>query len=74
MTVAVVAMLLSTVSLFGSPAAFLAVLSLATRRRLVPLIWLGVLSFTSGLVHELLIVPHTVPEEFQAEESLGGPM
>ncbi|GGK57106.1 sensor histidine kinase [Ornithinimicrobium pekingense] len=68
--VAVVATVLSAVSVLAVGPVFLAVMSLATRRRLWPLVWLGVLNGVVGAAHERLVVPWTTPAEFR--ESLTG--
>jgi signal transduction histidine kinase len=69
-TVAVVATALSAVSVLAVGPVFLAALSLATRRRVWPLVWLGVLNVLAGTVHERLVVPWTTPAEFR--DSLTG--
>ncbi|GAA5164663.1 sensor histidine kinase [Ornithinimicrobium tianjinense] len=63
--IAVVTMALTTVSAWGVPAAFLVVFSLATRRRLLPLVWLGLLNVAAGLVHEHTVAKVTVPAQFR---------
>ncbi len=68
--IAVVATVMSAVSVLAVAASFLAVVSLATRRRLWPLVWLGALSVLAGSFHERVIVPWTTPAEFR--QSLTG--
>lgn len=63
--VAVITAVLSAASISGAPAAFLAAGSLATQRRPLPTIWLGVVHVLAGFVHEETIAPVTVPEEFR---------
>ena len=65
--VAVVTMALSAVSGFGAPAAFLAALSLATQRRLLPLVWVGLVNLAAGAFNELLILPVLLPEGVDRE-------
>lgn len=62
-TIAVVAMVLSMVSVMGAMGALLAALSLATQRRLGPIVWLGILNLGAGLFHENTIARVTVPSE-----------
>lgn len=69
--VAVVAMALTSVSVFGVPAAFLAALSLATRRRLAPVVAVGVLNLVGGLVFERVVVPWTMPAQFHSMTGQG---
>ena len=69
--VAVLAMLLTTVTVFGVPAAFLAALSLATQRRLAPVVLVGLLNLVGGLVFERVVVPSTLPPEFQSMTGQG---
>lgn len=63
--VAALAMALTAVSVFAVPASYLAVLSLATRRRIGPVVWLGVLNLLAGLGFEHLVAARTMPAEFQ---------
>lgn len=63
--VAFIAAALSAVSISGAAAAFLAAGSMATRRRPLPTIWLGVVHVLAGILHEEAIAPWTVPEEFR---------
>ncbi len=65
--VAALTMALSCVSVFGAPAGFLATLSLATQRRLAPLVWLGLLNLAAGAVNELFVLPVTLPPGFDRE-------
>jgi signal transduction histidine kinase len=62
--IAFVTMAMSMVSIMGAPAALLVSLSLATQRRLGPIVWLGVLNLGAGLFHENTIARVTVPQEF----------
>lgn len=62
--IGVVTVVLSAVSLMGAPAALLVAFSLATRRRLGPIVWLGVLNLAAGMFHENTIARVTVPQEF----------
>ena len=64
-TIAVITGVLSTVSVSGAPAAFLAAASLATQRRPLPTIWVGLVHVMAGMVHEEAVAPWTVPEEFR---------
>lgn len=63
--IALVTAVLSAVSISGAAAAFLAAASLATQRRPLPTVWIGVVHVLAGLVHEETIAPWTVPEEFR---------
>ncbi|GAA1173660.1 histidine kinase [Ornithinimicrobium humiphilum] len=65
--VAMVSMGLSAISAFGAPAAFLALLSLATRRRLVPLVWLGVVNLAAGAFNELVMLPVMMPPSMERQ-------
>lgn len=64
LTIAFLTMALSAVSIMGAPAAMLATLSVATRRWLAPIVWLGVVNLVAGLFHENTITRVTVPQEF----------
>lgn len=64
-TIAVVTMALTIVSIFAVPAAYLAALSLATRRRLGPVLWLGALNLVSALSFENLISRRAVPAQVE---------
>ncbi|QFG67526.1 sensor histidine kinase [Ornithinimicrobium pratense] len=56
---------LSGFSAFGAPAAFLAAASLATQRRPLPTIWIGVVHVLAGIAHEETIAPWTVPPQLR---------
>ncbi|WP_131103352.1 sensor histidine kinase [Ornithinimicrobium sufpigmenti] len=63
--VALVTAALSAVSISGAAAALLAAASLATQRRLLPTVWVGLVHVLSGIAHEETIAPWTVPAEFR---------
>lgn len=56
-TIALTTMLLTAVSAFAAPAAFLATISLATRRRLIPVLVVGVAALVGAVVYEGLVTP-----------------
>ncbi|WP_022925361.1 sensor histidine kinase [Serinicoccus marinus] len=62
-TVAVVVTLLSAVSAWGAPAALLAVLSLATRRRLPPLLVVLALNALISLTYDTFVAPTLLPDD-----------
>lgn len=61
--VAVLAVLLSAVSAWAAPASALAMMSLATRRRLGPILVILALNLAISLVYEFMVAPHIFPED-----------
>lgn len=57
LVIALSTILLTSVSAFAMPAALLATISLATRRRLVPLLVVGVAGLGAGVVYEGVVAP-----------------
>lgn len=64
--IALVTAALSAVSISGAAAAFLAAASLATQRRLLPTLWVGVVHILAGIAHEETVAPWTVPAQFRS--------
>ena len=62
-SVAVLVALLSVVSAWGAPAALLSVMSLATRRRLTPLLVLLVLNALVSLAYDTVVAPTLFPDD-----------
>lgn len=56
---------LTALSSFAAPAAVLATLSLATRRRVVPLIWPGLILAGAALVNDRIVMPHAMPADLE---------
>lgn len=63
-SIAFATMAMGSVSAFAGTVAFLPALSLATRRRPAPIVWLGVLSVVAVIVYDDLIVSRIMPAPF----------
>lgn len=66
-TIAALAVALTAVSSFAAPAAILATLSLATRRRLVPLIWPGLILAAATIVNDRIVMRQTMPADLEPQ-------